>query len=629
MPPSPQEPVSSAVLEVAPGIALLPVALHSAFFANEVRRAVAEWKPDRIAVEAPRVADEALIEALGRLPLIHVAAWRRPGDGELALFPVDPCDARVEALRLAVETGIEAVFLDTPDAGREDSLPILPDHAAVERLGTETLARTWLDSVPPREATQRERLLAARIARAGRDNRVLAVVSIGHLGPLSKLLADPDAAAEVPEPTEPETDVRLLPVPEELLGHLLGELPSVTWLFEEFREIAAEGESFPVAEALAETLREASEAYTDETDEEIGLTEWRALQQYARNLALLRGRLLPGLHELVTAACGCVDDDFGAAVLEAATEYPATIEDETGNPDAQRRLHDPRRHRSLTLYFDFGDGVRRGVPAYPRPKLEQITFRFRRRRPLEEERDRWRAQFLESYLDWSICSWPPEDIRLERFMNLARERAMRTVSGQHSRTEEFQSSILDGLDVRETMRNWHQGKIYVRRERRPPGKVGPVVVVWRDFPLDEPDLWRMTLAAETNNESDICFYAAPLGDKMVGPLISRTEYHGIVSFMPSGSAPDLWNFSILDEWGTTCARRLLAGAIIFGMERYIAWVAPYPPDADLLELAREYHQAVVYLPIESFSRPMLKRIRQAHILGSRQARSWGRDYIEE
>jgi len=47
------------------------------------------------------------------------------------------------------------------------------------------------------------------------------------------------------------------------------------------------------------------------------------------------------------------------------------------------------------------------------------------------------------------------------------------LSEERSRTEPFTTSILDGIDLRETIRNWHEAKIYVRQLDRIAGEVGP------------------------------------------------------------------------------------------------------------------------------------------------------------
>jgi hypothetical protein len=49
--------------------------------------------------------------------------------------------------------------------------------------------------------------------------------------------------------------------------------------------------------------------------------------------------------------------------------------------------------------------------------------------------------------------------------------------------EPFTTNLYDGIDIRETVRNWHTKTLYVRRERPVRGKPGAVVVIFEDEPL--------------------------------------------------------------------------------------------------------------------------------------------------
>ena len=147
-------------------------------------------------------------------------------------------------------------------------------------------------------------------------------------------------------------------------------------------------------------------------------------------------------------------------------------------------------------------------------------MRFRRR-PSIEMKELWKEQWNEIGVG-GICSWPPEDDRQERFMMFLRKRALQVVSEDKKQVVEFSTSMLDGLDIRETMRNWHQKKLYVQQVPQPQGKVGAVVVIFDEEMMDPRYSWRLTLYAEHRNESDISFYSTPLGEKVVGPRISKT-----------------------------------------------------------------------------------------------------------
>ena len=211
-------------------------------------------------------------------------------------------------------------------------------------------------------------------------------------------------------------------------------------------------------------------------------------------------------------------------------------------------------------------------------------------------------------------------------MDFVRKRALQVLTEDRRHVEEFSTQMLDGLDIRETTRNWHTGKLYVHQTPKPRGKVGAVVIIWQDEPLDHEPTWRVTLYAEHQNESDIAFFATPLGENIVGPRIARTEFGGILSIYPAWGVPDVWR-AIYSRDFTHCSDVLLAGAIVFSPQKYIAYVADRPPSALLRSLAADFKRHIIYLPRGMFSRRRLKQVRRFHILDGHAVRGYARDYI--
>ncbi len=80
------------------------------------------------------------------------------------------------------------------------------------------------------------------------------------------------------------------------------------------------------------------------------------------------------------------------------------------------------------------------------------------------------------------------------------------LSEERARVEPFTTSTLDGIDLRETIRNWHKGKLYVRELGKFSGDVGALVVI---FDEDRNDRYRYltTWLGEHQNESDMAFYS--------------------------------------------------------------------------------------------------------------------------
>ena len=95
-----------------------------------------------------------------------------------------------------------------------------------------------------------------------------------------------------------------------------------------------------------------------------------------------------------------------------------------------------------------------------------------RPRPLEEEQTRWQQRWN----PFGMCSWPPEDDRIESFHRHVRDQAKAILGADLARTEKFTTSVRDGIDIRETLRNWHTGDLYVKVV--PPSRGSIEVVVF-------------------------------------------------------------------------------------------------------------------------------------------------------
>ncbi len=635
-------PQSAPYLEVAPDLALVPILRGRIAFANEVRRAHAAFDPACVAVEFPRPLAPHFLEAVAELPRIGLVAYRTPGGRALYLVP-DPGDGAVEACRLALERGQAIEFLDELE-GESTSRPTeLPDAETVSTLGLELFAAPCLEALAPAPQGPREEQIARRLLLLReRHERTLVVVSFPTAKTLVRMLSDgvKPGAMEVQEAPGEVARVAVDPV---RLGLVVGEMPDTLQRFEAWRADHPRGEPFPLAGARTALLKSASRAYERTFGRRLSRTEWRTLLQFTRHLAILRNSILPGLEELVTAAKGCIDDDFGFEVLKQATAYPPNgtlpgevqadsdgegVESEGSGDSSGGRSG--ARHLGLELHADFGGTTERLEPAYDTGRRHEVSFSFRRRRLTRDEIDAvWeRIRQQGGFEGSSICSWPPEDARIEAFLRHVRVRALERLGESHRRVEEFSASFLDGPDIRETIRRWDTRRLYVKREQSPRGRIGPVVVVWQDRPIGDPGLWLTTLYAEHQNESEISIACSPLpGTEIVGPGISRLRYMAMMSVYPARHIPDIWSEPRFARMWGTVGRALTAGAILLSDAPHVAVVGAAGVGADLRALARSAGVNIIHLPLTAFSSVALERVRTLHILADKGIRRFADHYI--
>ena len=229
-----------------------------------------------------------------------------------------------------------------------------------------------------------------------------------------------------------------------------------------------------------------------------------------------------------------------------------------------------------------------------------------------------------------ICSHPPEDLVIEGWGHYIKKKAGQILAAENTRTVPFTSSLMDGIDLRETIRNWHEGKLYVKENRPLQGKVGSVVLIFDEDLADENKRerfpWRVTWLGEHEQESDMAFYSTPSGQHLVGPGISRCQYGGFMLTYPPMRVYDIWQDPYF-EVARTKPERLLLAAIDYCEESQIAYIAAKPPRSWCHSVASRYRKKIIYLPLGIFSPVFLKKIRTFHVLDGHHVRKYANEYI--
>jgi hypothetical protein len=225
----------------------------------------------------------------------------------------------------------------------------------------------------------------------------------------------------------------------------------------------------------------------------------------------------------------------------------------------------------------------------------------------------------------SICSYPPEDLVIEDYGRYLKKRGKSILSEERVRVEPFTTSILDGIDIRETIRRWYERKIYVRQFQKIQGEVGAVVVIF-DEDRDNRYTYLTTWLGENQNESDMAYYSTFPFDHMVGPGIGRAEYGGFLMSLPPRRMYDVWQDPDY-EFAEAKSERLLLAAIDYSLERHVVYVAAKPPRSIFRTIASRVDRTIIYIPIGQLSPQSLKKIRVVHVLDGYDKRESAKEYL--
>lgn len=384
---------------------------------------------------------------------------------------------------------------------------------------------------------------------------------------------------------------------------------------QEWMSSESDGSSFQGGDrqrALHSAIEQAAVHYHENTGDQLTRWQRQVLSQFLRNYAALKGHLLPGLFEMVMGSRGVADDNFSYEMWDLLTFYPWSEKSDVPamKIDADQLFLGDRQVQEWTFH--------RRLPRM-REMNRQVPVR---RKPEEENTENWGDDFSRG----TICSYPPEDVVIEDYGAYLQKKAIQTLSSDGSRVEPFSNSLLDGIDIRETLRNWHEKKLYVREERKIRGGVGAVVIIF-DVDQDDRYNWQMTWHGEHAQESDMAFYATPKEAKIVGPGIARCEYGGLMLSYPNGRLANIWQDPYYVPHCQSKAEVLLMSAIDYTEDKYVVYVASAAPRSHLHNLASKLGKKIVYIPIGQLSPTSIKKIRVFHVLSSHRKREIAKDYI--
>lgn len=621
-------------------------------FAQEVQRQFFTLRPEAIAVEFPKTLETPIIRSVRRLPFLSVVLYQEK-DGTYIYLPIEPTDGLVEAVRLGTEYQVPVFFVDRDTEGYPRHQEPMPDSYSITKIGyaaycesyrkvqekplfsflnpvlsqfgggiegTETPQRELDQPFDPAQDRLREATMAYHLQELRQKySSILFVCGLAHYVNVQNLLDIPQAQ---PIGRMKRDGVIIANLHENSSREIMSEIPFIAAEYERNR-----GSLKPLdrLQIQGELLQQAREQHLMNSKEEITLQQLSVLRKFARNYALIQHQLTPDFYQLVIAARGAVNDNYAYEVWDLGSTYPwqdknpkfSTIE--LRGEDLylnQKKIRFHRKFRTL------------------RKRLVPVPVKTRKKETRQGEwKDSWEGK--------QICSHPPEDIVVEGYGHYIQKKTTKMLAEENHRTIPFMTSLIDGIDIRETIRNWHEKKLYVMENVPVRGKVGSVVVIFdEDTPssvqnpkskiqnpkFEENYPWRMTWLGEHQEESDMAFYATPAGEQVVGPGISRCVYGGFMLTYPPLRVYDIWKDPFF-EMARSKSERLLLAAIDYSEEKLIAYVAAKSPRSWCYSFANKMNKKIIYVPIGQFSPVMLKKIQVFHVLDGYDVRKYAQEYI--
>ena len=592
--------------------------IHSrVYFSLAVREAVKEFKPDAIAIEHPESFNKSLREAVSRLPFISLII--REIDNEAVYIPIDPCDSIIEAIRLAIDEEIPFFTVDKDITSiNSNSHYLMPDDYLLNKIGLEKFykeVKSKYSFFKTEMDKEREIFMAYKLNELSKNyQKILFVVGMSHWENIANILKKNDFSKINNEYQNNEENINIYNIYKDSLNKAIGEFPFTTYMYELFRE--GKLDNFDKINIIETIFKEAKLRYKLP----ISLLQQKNMMKYLRNLCLLENYIMPDYIDMLTASKCMVNNDYGLEVMQGMEYYPYYKEEEDYPTIKLNR--DPATNGIEGLLKD------KKIKLHKYDNVWRTSFKKIKidKRPKEKYDGEWEEAWNNRT---NLLSHIPEDVLMERNMNILRDKIKNMLTEDKAKIEPFRVSIKDGIDMRETIRNYYKNEIYVKEIPKLKGNIGHIVIIFDDE-HDEDYNWNIVWYSEAHDDSDLILYATESGNILVGPGISKCYFGGYASLMPPQAPYDIWrDYNKLKEEGIikNYADLLLYAAIIYSVDKYLGYVAPKPPSNILKEIAKNYSVEIVHIPLANFSSETLRKLRHFHVLGNRRLRSIAKDYI--
>lgn len=630
----------SGVLQVDERLNLLPVIHGSADSAIQVRHWLLEHPPKCLAVPLPPSFFAPVMEGILELPnpSIVLQPFATPFNTEYqpeeeteeeeqprcSYVPIDPCQPVIAALRLAIEEHWRIEFIDEECAEYIPFTASLPDPYALKHLPLEKFATAclpWLTPPSTREAIRRLEHQATRLLELKKKYQQVTMLTSLQEWPWLRDRIKTDQARKQRSESDNNDNTESIEYPERYavdprtLIFLFGELPYITAFYEHQRKKLDDDTQLTI-DGVKHLLLSARSSYLQDFGKRARRITPLLMSQclkYMRNLTLMQKRLTPDLYTMVVAAQQIMGDQFAIHLVNTAKEY-GYYDDISPLPLVKMGIDQAR----------LPDGeIVSTVSRLPGPPVTWRSLELRKS-PEKLDQSKWAMQWN----PYQQCSWPPEDEHIESFRTRVFERAQSIMGADLARTEKFSTSILDGIDIRETLRHWYDGDIYVKVLPPSVGTLDACVMLFENNIDPRQYPWRTTWYAEHKDESTLAFFATNFGQEMIGPGIALATYGGAMFLYPPVKIPDIWHERSLD-FTDTLEDRLIAAACKYSRGRHVALLSPSAPGANLRRLAKRFGKKLVHVPLSQFNDAMIQQLRMVHVLNGKEVRSYASHFIRK
>lgn len=609
-------------IEISQQTKAIPIIHGSLEFTLLVRKYFYDNQPDLAALEAPIFLQKKIDKILPFLDSYPVVKF----NGEITNFFIfEPLEPIVEAIRNCYEFNVPFYFIDQPPLNSKFTLSYknfddFPDTYVLNYLSLKELYKIYLRKykiVSHPIDIMRELFMAIQIKKLENknpDKQILVICGFKHLRNikyfykknieyLEELLQKILEKFQIDENSKIHIEIFSL---SNSSPEILSQPGFFNDMWLQYRIEPSKWKFLNRIRLQREVYRLSKSEYEKQSGEFIPPQKEKLIFQFSRNLSILYKKLLPNPLILIHSVKGFINDNFAKIFYEILMKF-----NKPTSPFEELKL----TLEELNLDSEL---VRFRTKLFREEK--KIFQQLKSKITKEDYEGQWKTLWNRD----GICSYPPEDLILENFSFELRKKALSIVKSLEKKIYPFTSSLLDGIDYKETIRNYYKNTIYVIEEIHKDWDAGNVVVIFNE---DESYYsWKNVWWGEHLEEGDMAFYSTPPENMIIGPGIARCIYGGFLLSYPPRRLTFIWEEYELRNF-RTAKEKLLSAGILFNQKNSIVYVAEKPQSSKMNYFASRFGQKIIYIPIRTLNQKKLNRIRRFHVLSGHDKRKDAEKYI--
>ncbi|RDB35907.1 MAG: hypothetical protein DCC88_07615 [Spirobacillus cienkowskii] len=368
--------------------------------------------------------------------------------------------------------------------------------------------------------------------------------------------------------------------------------------------------------------------YAEWTKLEINASQERDFFRFSYRLALDRNMLFPCIFDILLAAKAVVDSNFAFELFKECKDIPT-------NPIYSSSLE--TLHLPLNQFFNKTAKVSlekfetiQSQKKFSKTKIQSINKLPLNKNiePVSEEKYANNSWVHDDH-PYS-CSFPSEDIFMEKLALNIKKNMQHKIRSQETVFLELQADFCDGLDIRETIRNWHKEKIIIKDcLHTAKADIGTVVFSFADSSKDYEYSWRSFWLAEQHDDSNLMFYATPFKNNLIGPGIAKSEFGGF-AVMPLPSAiENPWNNPYIQHHARNFTECLILAGALSTNHKSLLFISNHPPSQRIAKILKQSRKNIIYAKLDEFSQEDIRMVRTFHILAEAGVRNYAQKYIRK